>query len=246
MGAEGKDEPRELDITYAEQLFKEMRSKVASGTHWYLALLEAVGKWKYSDEEVEKNHYRYLIGGEAFDWLLLAARLSQELDGAVTEEEKESLFFSGIEPLSISSVDFKNIIGPSKYKTFLNYYYGVEVEEALINAVEEEVWKEKKAMGFLEPDEEKITDEAFRRLYQEGFYQLFREYKEERGFLEKDTFLLYEWKEFVYWLFRLRCRLSDKARCASDTKKALLQIQKHRSASRQAISHDDYHHHHEE
>ena len=29
--------------------------------------------------------------------------------------------------------------------------------------------KEKKALGFLEPDEEEITDEAFGRLYRKGF-----------------------------------------------------------------------------
>lgn len=231
MNASCKLEPKELSTTEADQLLKEMRSKVASGTHWYLALLETIGKWNYPEEEIEKNRYRYLIGGEAFDWLLLAARLSRELDGAVPEEEKEDLLFDGREPISISPSDFKNLLGPSKYKTYLNYYYGVEVEEALISAVEEEVLKEKKALGFLKPDEEKITDESFKRLYKKGFNQLLKEYKEERGFTEKNTLLLYEWKEFIYWLFRLRLRLSDKARCASDTKKALLQIQKQRSAS---------------
>lgn len=231
MGASGKSEPEVLSTTEAEQLLEEMRSKVASGTHWYLALLETIGKWKQTEEEVGKNSYRYLIAGEAFDWLLLAARLSRELDGAVPEEEKEDLLFCGREPVSISPSDFKNLLGPSKYKSYLNYYYGIEVEEALIAAVEEEVRKEKKALGFLEPDEEKISDEAFSRLYKKGFESLLDEFRQEKGFPEKNIYLLYEWKEFIYWLFRLRLRLSDKARCASDTKKALIQIQKQRSGS---------------
>ncbi len=219
-----------LSTTEAEQLLQEMRGKVAAGTHWYVALLETIGKWKQPEEAFQRNTYRYVIGGEAFDWLLLAARLSRELDGAVPEGEKEALLFCGREPVFISPSDFKSLLGPSKYKAYLNYYYGVEVEEALIAAVEEEVWKERKALGFLEPDEEKMTEEAFSRLYQKGFTPLLDEYREEKGFPEKDTFLLHEWKEFIYWLFRLRCRLSDKARCASDTKKALLQIQRQRSA----------------
>lgn len=231
MGASGESEPKALFRTEAEQMLKEMQSKVASGTHWYLAILETIGKWKQAEEEVGRNLYRYLIGGEAFDWLLLAARLSREIDGVVPEEEKEGLLFGGREPVSISSSDFKNLLGPSKYKAYLNYYYGIEVEEALIGAVEEEVRKEKKSLGFLEPDEEKITDEAFRRLYKKGFEALLDEFRQEKGFPEKTTLWLYEWKEFVYGLFLLRLRLSDKARCASDTKKALIQIQKQRSGS---------------
>ncbi len=231
MGASGKWEPEASSTTETEQLLKEMRSKVASGTHWYLALLETIGKWKQTEEEVGKNSYRYLIGGEAFDWLLLAARLSRELEGTVPEEEKEALLFGSREPISISTSDFKNLLGPSKYKSYLNYYYGIEVEESLIGAAEEEVRKEKKAQGFLEPDEEEITSEALRRLYKKGFKSLLDEFRQEKGFLGKTTFLLYEWKEFIYWLFLLRLRLSDKARCASDTKKALLQIQRQRSIS---------------
>lgn len=231
MGASGKPEQETLSITETEELLRDMRSKVASGAHWYLAVLETIGKWKHPEEEVEKNIYRYLIGGEAFDLLLLAARLSKELDGLAPEQEKKELLFGGREPIFISPSEFKNLLGPIKYKAYLNYYYGIEVEEALISAVEEEVWKEKKALGFLEPDEERITDEAYERLYKKGYNSLFNEYKEERGFPEKNTLLLFEWKEFIYWLFSLRLRLNDKARCASDTKKALLQIQKQRSAS---------------
>lgn len=224
-------ETRELSTTDIAELLKEMQEKVASGTHWYLALLETIGKWKFPEEEVARNIYRYLIGGEAFDWLLLVSRLSQELNGNIPQEEKEELLFHGREPLAVTQSDFKTFLGPARYKAYLNYYYGVEVEEALISAVEEEVMKEKKALGFTKLDEEKISDEAFKRLYHKGFNELLAEYRQEKALSEKAILMFYEWKEFIYWLFQLRCRFSDKARCASDTKKALQQMQKQRTAS---------------
>lgn len=220
-----------LSLSEDEQLLEELRGKVASGTHWYIALLETIGKWKQTEEYIDKKCYRYLIGGEAFDWILLVSRLSRELSGVIPENEKEDLIFKHKEPVFVSPADFKELIGSSKYKAFLNYYYGIEVEEALISAVEQEVRKEKKALGFLDPDEEEVSDEAFKRLYRNGFRALLKEYAVEKGLPYTNTFLLYEWKEFIYWLFQLRIRLNDRERCASDTKKALHEIHKQRSAS---------------
>lgn len=230
MHTSDRPEGATLSLNEDEQLLEELKSKVASGVTWYLALLEAIGKWKQTEETINGKCYRYLIGGEAFDWILLVSRLSKELDGIIPENEKEDLIFNHKEPVFVSPDDFRRLIGPSKYKAFLNYYYGIEVEEALISAVEQEVRKEKKALGFLDPDEEEVTDEAFKRLYRNGFSALLKGYACEKGLPDINTFLLYEWKEFIYWLFQLRIRLNDKERCASDTKKALHEIHKQRSA----------------
>ena len=55
----------------------ELKAAIAGGKHWYIALLEAIGLWTTAEETHNGRLYRYLIAGEAFDWLLLAERLQQ-------------------------------------------------------------------------------------------------------------------------------------------------------------------------
>jgi hypothetical protein len=45
-----------------------------------------------------------------------------------------------------------------------------------------------------------------------------------------------ELKEFTYWLFKYRVKHSEKSRVASDTKKALLYMQKHMIKKKRPIS----------
>ena len=56
---------------------EHLKEAVASGQHWYLALLEAIGLWTLSEEVYRGQLRRYLIAGEAFDWLLLVERLGE-------------------------------------------------------------------------------------------------------------------------------------------------------------------------
>ena len=58
-----------------EEALAHLRQSIANGTHWFLALLEAIALWSLPEETVDERRYCYLIGGEAFDWLLLAERL---------------------------------------------------------------------------------------------------------------------------------------------------------------------------
>ncbi|MDP6347558.1 MAG: hypothetical protein QGF81_04205, partial [Dehalococcoidia bacterium] len=44
-----------------------LRARLEAGTHWYQALLEAIALWDRPEEVVGGRHYRYLVGGEAFD-----------------------------------------------------------------------------------------------------------------------------------------------------------------------------------
>ena len=57
------------------------RTALDAGDPWFDALMRAIALWESPDETVDGRQYRYLIGGEAFDWLLLAERL---LRGAPT------------------------------------------------------------------------------------------------------------------------------------------------------------------
>ena len=48
---------------------------VRGGRPWFEVLLETVESWDVPVEVTEEREYRYLYGGEAFDWLVLAQRL---------------------------------------------------------------------------------------------------------------------------------------------------------------------------
>src|SRR5687768_8159712 len=56
-----------------------LRETIDAGEHWYVALLRSMARWTAADETFDGRYYRYLIGGEAFDWLVLAERLIDEL-----------------------------------------------------------------------------------------------------------------------------------------------------------------------
>jgi hypothetical protein len=201
------------------EAIRHLKEAIASGKHWYIALLEAIGRWQTAEETDNGHTYRYLIASEAFDWLLLAERLCQEVDGLLPEDEKMALLFQGKPPLELTADKFKRLIGSHKYQQYLNYFYGITVEEALIQAVEDEVRKEKQALGFAK--EHNASDEAYRRIYGATQNELLRQFRRGQGYPKTRSIGLSELKEFTYWLFKYRLKHCDKARVASDTKKAL-------------------------
>ena len=73
--------------------------------------------------------------------------------------EREDLLFKGKLPSAVSPVQFRELIGANKYKAYLNYWYGVIVEEALQLAVEEEIRKSYGSKGYL--DNGSFIEEAF-------------------------------------------------------------------------------------
>lgn len=203
--------------------FKE---RVAAGENWYIALLETMGLWTLPEEEYQGQYYRYLIGGEAFDWLLLAKRLCDTLDGFIPAEDREKLFALGEPPIEISKEQFRNLIGSAKYRAYLNYWYGIKVEEALIQAVEEEVRKEGMASGRkLRGD---LSEEVYKRIYDTPQGSLLQQFRLEKNYHKTKSLSDADLKEFIYWLFKYRLRQCDKARIASDTKKGLNRLQAQR------------------
>ncbi len=146
---------------------------VASGKHWYTALLEAIGLWTDETETFQGRRYRYLIEGEAFDWLLLAERLCEAVNGLVPEAEKHALLFQNKPPLTLSPDEFKNLIGTRKYHQYLNFFYGVTVEEALVQAVREEVRKERHSNAWANRQGEE--DETYLRIYNNTRPELLKE-----------------------------------------------------------------------
>jgi len=196
-----------------------LKQALADGQHWYLALLHAIGLWTSADEVCNGRTYRYLIDGEAFDWLLLAERLCETVDGLLPEDEKNDLLFRGVPPLELSAREVKKLIGDRKYGQYLNYFYGVTVEEALLLAVQEEIDKERRVRGFRSQGES--TDETYQRIYNTTREDLLKIFRQEKHYAQLRSITLAELKEFTYWLFKYRLKRCEKAKIASDTKKAL-------------------------
>lgn len=207
------------------EAIQHLKQAILDGKHWYIALLEAIGLWGSADEVYNGHHYHYLISGEAFDWLSLAERLCAEVDGLLSEEEKVNLLFFAIPPIELSLEEFSRLMGRAKYRAYLNYLYGIIMEEALILAVEEEVYKERRR--FAPSQNERIQQEAYQRVYGADVFILLHQFRHEKSYPHRKSITLGEQKEFTYWLFKHRLKHCEKAKIASDTKKALEYLQRH-------------------
>ncbi len=221
MAEAGARETSDLQLE-TQTIVAELKESVARGDgHWLSALLQAVGRWPLAQEQLGDRTYHYLIGSEAFDWLLLAERLCDELEALIPEEESEALLFRGWLPVEVSDDDFQQHLGTAKYRAHLNFLYGVRVEEALQMAVQEEVHKERRSQMIWGNGQVQVDEEVSRRLYGRSERELLEDFRREHPTEASDRLSLAEWTEFTYWRFNLRLRHADPARVASDTRKGL-------------------------
>ena len=212
-----------MEVSEDSEAVRHLKEAIAQGKHWYIALLEAIGLWDKTEETYNGRHYQYLIANEAFDWLLLAERLLQEVDHIVLEEEIIDLIFCGKAPIQISSEEFWQFIGEAKYNAHLNYFYGIIVEEALLLAVEEKVRKEQHVYAL---DGNQITELAYQQIYDATMATLLHRFKREKGYPQRKSMELTECREFTYWLFKYRLNNCDRERVASDTKRGLQELER--------------------
>ena len=196
-----------------------LRAAALSGVAWPRALLEAVSLWTLPLETWQDRTYRYLIAGEALDWLTLVERLYSEIEDFIPPADLERLLFEGALPDDVTPEEFKEWMGGNKHRAYLNYWYGVVVEEALQQSAEDDVRKREKARCY--PDNEDMVEEAFTHLYGNTRAVLLKEYRKEAGLPELSPLSLADCKEFTYWLSKLRFNLWDPARVASDTRKGI-------------------------
>ncbi len=190
------------------------------GAPWYPALLSIIARWTAPDEVVDGLTYRYLLAGEAFDWLRLAQRLVEAADlwlpGAVPPIEAERLLFAGLAPGGEDEAEFARAIGPQKHRAHLNFQYGVIVEAALLLAVEQELQKAGSISGARRAD-----IDAYERVYGKPLEELMAQYTEETELELGDSVGHEEWQAFTYWCSKYRFRTAEPARVASDTRKSL-------------------------
>lgn len=199
---------------------KHLKQAIRDGKNWYLALLEAISLWRSPEEQYNGELYRYLIGGQAFDWLRLAERLLEEIKDEVPEEERINLLFFDRPPVEMTEAEFKQSMGTIKYRAYLNYLYGVLIEQALLLAVIYEIRKGR----FAPMEPEKEANAAYRKIYRADMSELLDAFQKEMKYPHRVSLTLTEMKEFTYWLFKYRVKKSEKPKIASDTKKALALI----------------------
>lgn len=217
----GDETSGESDLA-VDDVVARFREDVRSGMHWFEALLDAIGRWRAPGETRNGRRYDYLIAGEAFDWLLLAERLLDEIPELAPASEVEALLFTGRWPIDLDDDEFAARLGAAKYSAHLNYTYGVLVETALQLSVEEEVHKENHASPW--GDDLRAHESMFQRVYGADRDHLRAAYYEDTGTMLQEDLSLREWETFVYWLFKQRLKRQDKARVASDTRKGLAQL----------------------
>jgi hypothetical protein len=162
------------------------------------------------------------VGSEAFDWLLLAERILDDIADIVPQDEIEGLLFDGQWPIEMDDEDFERHIGPAKYSAHLNFLYGVLVEQALQLHVEEEIHKEMRARVW--GQDQRVDETMHQRIYGLSRAELFAAYYEDTGTLIINEVSYAGLNEFTYWLFKYRLARQDKARVASDTRKGLAQL----------------------
>jgi len=230
------------------RIISDLRTAVASGeSHWFLALLEAIRAWPLPEERIGDRTYRYLIAGEAFDWLLLAERLCDEIQDLIPEDEREALLFHAVLPMEMDEQEFDRLLG-AKHRAHLNFVYGVRVETALQLGVLDEVHKEHQSRVW---DNGHADDETFTRIYGATRATLFSEFQnpstEEFGTARPQALegraehggsnydlSLSDLTEFTYWLFKRRVNGAEPARVASDTRKGLAHFQRLETRRRQS------------
>jgi hypothetical protein len=202
--------------------------------------MQAIALWELPEELVDGRAYRYLIGGEAFDWLLLAERLVGGAMERIPLFEAERLLFEAIAPGADGGIDdtyLRELVGETKHRAHLNYVYGVVVEEALQYVTELELAKEIVNVGVRDArDGEERIDPVYERIYGAPRDALVREFRGERQLAHRPTISLPEFREFLYWLFKYRVKNQEPARVASDTRKALAQLSSIEAARRRRLA----------
>ena len=228
---------RQPDETNTQpEAISHLRRSLELGHDWPVAVLEAMALWTAPEEEFQGRRLKYFIEGEAFDWLLLAERLCKSVDDLLPRREVEELLFTGQFPASFDNTRFKDLLGVEKYRGYLNYFYGVTAEEMLQAAVEREVLKRHISNGYRHRKD--LSEETYDVIYRAPRSELREKYWEEKGLPAEESMTLTESKEFTYWLFKYRLDHSDKAKTASDTRKALGHLQEVMASSRINVMHE--------
>ncbi|HEV7215758.1 MAG TPA: hypothetical protein VGP33_11610 [Chloroflexota bacterium] len=214
----------------ANPALTHFRRALQQGTHWYVALLEAIALWEEPSERYRGRRLNYLIDGEALDWLLLAGRLCRDVRELLPPTEVDQLLLSGQAPIPLETEAFRDLIGPLKYRCFLNYFYGVTVEEALFFALEEEARRHSVA-----PNSSFDLNPLFVDLYGSAEPVLIGEFLGKGKPQLTASMDVQQQKSYLYFLFKRRILYCLPARVASDTKRGLAELRRQYAAAGRSV-----------
>lgn len=206
---------------------ERLREDLQAGLPWYPAVLEAIARWDRPAETFKGRRFIYLVEGEAFDWLVLVERFYEELGDLFPADEIEQLLFDGIVPGGFDEEMFRDIVGPAKFRSFLNFHYGIVVEQALNRSVEEQVYKEQGI--FLQMGARNADETAAERIYGLTRREMLARWRLERGLPKSDRISANDLKAFTYWCFKFRLRQNIRVKVAADTKRGLDTLERLRS-----------------
>ena len=202
-----------------ERVTQLLKRAIERGRPWQEAILEAMERWTLPSEMYNGVQQQYLIRGEAFDWLLLARRLANEITSLVPVGEHASKLQTGYFIFDFPPEELRRLLGATKYRAYLNYWYGVTVEQGLQLAMRGEVRKERISFGL--SARARVSDTVFSRIYGNTRLDLLAEFREEAFDGDDLNQPDVELKAFTYWLFKRRIQKCEPSRLASDTRKGL-------------------------
>ena len=203
----------------SEELITALKNSIINGTSWPQALIQTMAKWPFPYETFKGRRYVYLIDGECFNMLLLAERLIPEVKELISFTDIENLLFKGTFPSDFDLSTLKHELGITKYRGHVNFFYGVVVEEILQYIVEKEIEKRFYSNGMATITN--FDEETFQHLYKSKFNALYMKFCADKLTMKSKKPYFNDYIEFTYWLFKHRVNISDGAKIASDTKKAL-------------------------
>lgn len=206
---------------------ERLREDLLAGESWFAAVLRAIRRWDRTDDYYDGRRYNFLIAGEAFDWLALVERFYAELAPLFPADEIQKLLFAGEPPGGFDEPYFREMIGPAKYRTYLNHHYGIVVEEALTRSAEEDLLKERMTGVF--QSSSRIFEDIFERVYSVPLSDLLLRFRAEQGLGDSDRLAYGDWKHFTYWCFKYRIRQAHRMKVAADTKRGLDTLDRLRS-----------------
>lgn len=209
--------PGEAPEVAADPL-RRFDAELHAGAHWYLAALRACGEWRLADEVHQGRRLTYVVAQEALDLALLIDRIASTRLDAVPRAERNELRFHGRPPIYVSGDAFASALGAARFNAHLNHFYGVDVEEALVHAVELEAGKAHPL--------DRGTVDVHLLVYGKSLDELLAAYRAARGLKDNNRVRWDVWKDFTYWCFRLRLRTQVPARIASDTRKGIALLQR--------------------
>ncbi len=193
-------------------------AELEAGSHWFLAALRACGQWRLAAETHQGRRFTYLIAREALDLVLLIDRIAATRRDAVPRSERNELRFHGRPPIYVPNHVFASALGEARYRAYLNHFYGIDVEEAVVHAVELEASKAHPL--------DRTSIDVNPVVYGTTLHELLASYRTERGLADVGRLHWADWKDFTYWRFRRRLRTQVPARIASDTRKGIALLQR--------------------